>query len=43
MKYISNRSGSICYTYDEELLEWLQANYPYSQYQIVEAEDEVVS
>jgi len=43
MMYIANRSGTICYPYDAELLEWLQANYPYSQYQLVEVEDEVVS
>jgi hypothetical protein len=43
MIYIANRSGTIRHLYDQELLEWLQANYPYSQYQIVEVEDEVVS
>lgn len=41
--WIANQSGTICFSYDAELLEWLQHNYPYSKYQLVEVEDEVVS
>ena len=43
MNDIANRSGAFRFPNDEELLEWLQTNYHYSQYQLVEVEDEVVS
>jgi hypothetical protein len=36
MIVISNQIGNIQFPVEEGLLEWLQANYPYSQYQLVE-------
>jgi hypothetical protein len=36
MKCISNRSGNIQLPWEPGLLEWLQDNYPYSQYHLVE-------
>lgn len=41
--WIANRAGTIQFPYDAELLIWLQENYPYSKYQLVEATDELVS
>jgi hypothetical protein len=43
MKYISNRSGSVCLPYEDGLLEWLIAQYPFSKYHIVEVSNEMVS
>jgi hypothetical protein len=43
MMIIANQSGTIEFLYEPGLLEWLQANYPYSNYQLVEVDDEVVS
>lgn len=40
---ISNQSGTVKFFYEPGLLEWLQANYPYSNYQLVEVDNEVVS
>ena len=36
MKYITNKFDSIRLPYDEELLDWLQTNYPFSKYQVKE-------
>jgi hypothetical protein len=36
--YITNITGDIKLPYEPGLLEWLQANYPYSKYRIVESE-----
>jgi hypothetical protein len=36
MKYITNKFESIRLPVEEGLLEWLQENYPFSQYQIKE-------
>ena len=36
MKYITNKFESIRLPYDEELLEWLRINYPFSKYQVKE-------
>jgi hypothetical protein len=36
MKYITNKYDSIRLPYAEDLLEWLQATYPASKYQIKE-------
>lgn len=41
--WIANQSGTVQFPYDAELLEWLQENYPYSKYQLVETIDEMVS
>jgi hypothetical protein len=43
MKYISNRSGSVYIPYEDGLLEWLVAHYPFSKYHIVEVSNEMVS
>jgi hypothetical protein len=32
MMYITERTGTIKFPYDPELLEWLQEHYPYSKY-----------
>jgi len=36
MKIISNKDGEVQFAYDPELLEWLQDNYPYSEYRVIE-------
>jgi len=36
MIIISNKTGDIQLPVQEGLLEWLQANYPYSQYHLEE-------
>ena len=36
MIIITNRAGDIQMPVEEGLLEWLQANYPYSQYHLEE-------
>ena len=36
MIIITNRTGTIQLPAQEGLLEWLQANYPYSQYHLEE-------
>lgn len=36
MKIISNKDGDIQFAYDPELLLWLQDNYPFSKYYVVE-------
>ena len=36
MIVITDRSGNIQMPVEEGLLEWLQANYPYSQYHLAE-------
>lgn len=43
MKYICNQSGTIVLDYEPDLLEWLQAQYPFSQYQVVEVTHDMVS
>jgi hypothetical protein len=42
-KYITNIDGTITLPYEEGLLEWLQQQYPYSKYRIVELHNEMVS
>lgn len=34
MIYITNRDGTINLPWEPDLLEWLQEQYPYSQYRI---------
>jgi hypothetical protein len=36
MIYITNRDGTINLPWESDLLEWLQTQYPYSQYQLAE-------
>jgi len=36
MIIITNRAGTIQMPVEEGLLEWLQENYPYSQYHLAE-------
>jgi hypothetical protein len=36
MIYITNCDGSIKLPWEPDLLEWLQEQYPYSKYRIVE-------
>ena len=36
MIIISNRTGDIQFPVEEGLLEWLQVNYPHSQYHLEE-------
>ena len=36
MIIISNKTGNIQFPVEEGLLEWLQENYPYSQYHLEE-------
>jgi hypothetical protein len=36
MKVISNKDGEVQFAYDPELLSWLQENYPFSKYHVVE-------
>jgi hypothetical protein len=43
MTYITNRTGTVTLPWEPDLLEWLQAQYPFSQYHVVEASDAVVS
>lgn len=43
MSLISNRAGTVILPAEPGLLEWLQAQYPFSQYHIMEASDAVVS
>jgi len=41
--WIVNQAGTIQFPYDDELLVWLQENYPYSRYQLMETKDDLVS
>jgi hypothetical protein len=34
MIYITNRDGTINLPWEPDLLEWLQTQYPYSQYRV---------
>jgi hypothetical protein len=43
MMYICNKSGTIVLEYEPDLLTWLQAQYPFSQYHVVEVKHEMVS
>jgi hypothetical protein len=43
MMYICNRTGTVVVEYEPELLEWLQQQYPFSGYHLVEVEHEDVS
>ena len=36
MKYITNKYCSVILPYEPGMLEWLNENYPFSQYRIVE-------
>ena len=36
MKYITNKYGSVVLPYEPGMLEWLNENYPFSQYCIIE-------
>jgi len=36
MKYITNKYHSVNIPYEEGMIEWLQENYPFSEYKIVE-------
>lgn len=36
MIYITNRAHSVNLPYEPGLLEWLQENYPYSGYQLID-------
>jgi hypothetical protein len=38
MSYISNKAGTIQFPYEPGLLEWLNENYPYSKYYLVNLE-----
>lgn len=38
MSYISNKAGTIQFPYEPGLLEWLNENYPYSKYHLVNLE-----
>jgi hypothetical protein len=38
IKIIANRDRTIIYPWEPDLLEWLQENYPYSKYHVVELE-----
>jgi len=35
-KYITNKFNSVFLPYEEGMIEWLNENYPYSQYRVVE-------
>ena len=37
--YITNRYDNVRLPYEPDLLAWLQANYPHSQYHIKETEN----
>jgi hypothetical protein len=43
VNYIRNRAGTVILPEEPGLLEWLQTQYPFSQYHVVEASDAVVS
>jgi len=43
MMYICNRTGTIVVEYEPELLEWLQQQYPFSGYHLIEVEHESVA
>jgi hypothetical protein len=43
MMYICNRTGTVVVEYEPELLEWLQQQYPFSGYHLVEVEHESVA
>jgi hypothetical protein len=43
MTYICNRTGTVVVEYEPELLEWLQQQYPFSGYHLVEVEHESVA
>jgi hypothetical protein len=36
MKYITNKYGNVVLPYEPGMLEWLNENYPFSQYRIIE-------
>ena len=36
MKYITNKYGSVVLPYEPGMLEWLNENYPFSLYRIIE-------
>jgi len=36
MKYITNKYGSVILPNEPGMLEWLNENYPFSQYRIIE-------
>ena len=38
IQYITNRDKTIVYPWEYGLVEWLQENYPYSGYQVLEIE-----
>ena len=35
-KYITNKFNSVFLPYEEGMIEWLNENYPYSQYRVME-------
>jgi hypothetical protein len=37
MMFITNKAGNIRLPWEPGLLEWLQEQYPYSQYRVVES------
>lgn len=39
MKYITNKFNSVNLPYEDGMIEWLQANYPKSEYRIVRIEE----
>jgi hypothetical protein len=43
MNYITNRTGTVILPAEPGLLEWLQAQYPFSQYYVMETSDAMVS
>ena len=43
MNYITNRAGTVILPEEPGLLEWLQTQYPFSQYHVMETSDAVVS
>lgn len=38
MKYITNRARTINLPYEDGLIEWLNENYPYSKYSVIEVD-----
>jgi len=36
--YIANKAGTVFLPYEEGMIEWLQENYPHSEYKIIEVE-----
>ena len=41
--YICNRTGTVVVEYEPELLAWLQRQYPFSGYHLVEVEHATVA